>query len=105
MKRLGRPLMLPHTLAMLMMLPRPAASILGSAAWMAQKCERRFRVLPDAARGFCRHINWPYHLSNSGIPLGASLPAFHAAANGRTATPVPPDRRAIAFAHGGRRVH
>jgi len=43
MKRLGRPLTLPHTLAMLMMLPEPAASMPGSTAWIIQNCERTLR--------------------------------------------------------------
>src|SRR5437763_1648323 len=47
MKRLGRPLMLLHTLAMLMMLPAPwppwFCSMRGSAAWIAQNCARTFR--------------------------------------------------------------
>jgi hypothetical protein len=36
--------MLEHTLAMLMMLPRPAASMPGSTAWMVHICARTFRL-------------------------------------------------------------
>ncbi|MCY1230007.1 hypothetical protein D3C72_1478810 [compost metagenome] len=35
--------MLEHTLAMLMMLPRPAASMPGSTAWMVHICARTLR--------------------------------------------------------------